>query len=293
VMAAFWPRHLEPILLAPENEGLRWQAAQVGATAGRRFAHALIVRADPQRGTALHRLALSDRDPSVARAGLASAIATVEADTRRPLLQLALRHPSATVRAEALRALGGEGLDDARGLLEGVLFDRAQAPRAAAAFLLRQLHGFDARRVWRAALDDRDARATIALLALAAVAEAQDAPRLRAWGDAPSARVRIAVLRGLLRSGATDAAADLRAALRDVSPRVVREALQLAADGAMTLDRRTFEEAYADAAGGDCRVVLIRGVQHLDLWDALLLLLRWSRDAPDALRGALALSIRG
>ena len=293
VMATFWPKYLEPVLLAPENEGLRWQAAQQGSTPGRRLAHALIARADPHRRDELNLLALSDPDPSVARAGLANALTTADPKTHLSLLDGALRHRSATVRAEALRALGGEAGDAARARLEAALFDIARAPRSAAAFLLRHVHGLDARSRWRTSLDAMSRRASVALVALAEVAEPEDVPRLLAWRDSPNGRIRIAVLRGLLRTKTPHVGEEVRAALLDPSPRVLRDALNLAANGATLLDSTLLEQAYESAASSECRKVLIRGLRHLSLWDALARLLRWCRQPPDDLRDVLSEALIG
>jgi hypothetical protein len=67
----------------------------------------------------------------------------------------------------------------------------------------------------------------------------------------------------------------------------VREALDLGAGLATLIDRALLEQCYAAAASHDCRKVLIHGVQHLSLWEALRVLLGWAREPPADLRAVL------
>jgi hypothetical protein len=275
---SFFADAIEPVLRAPRYAMHRRDAARSGHAALRRAALELMVRDDPRTAC---ELALADRDPSIAGRGLELLAAHEASEESSAAMQAALRHPSATIRATAVRRLGeAHGAIDSAPHIE-MLFDPAAAPRNAAAYLLRTRCGIDALQLWRRAVDQvsdpgtADRRQRAAIVALSSVAQSEDVARLEPWLSHPSGAQRTAALRGLAKAQAPELPKHLGVALLDDSSRVVATAIALAATSGMPFDAAALEAAFARAACGNIRRAVLRGTVHLDKWQGLLALMRW------------------
>lgn len=287
-----WPDTLLPVLRRPDLSDARRQATLHGSAQARLFAYELIVQTDGPEAAAAARLrAIGNADPAVARWALASCAADSAQDAA--VVVQGLRHPHTSVRAEALRRHAQLQLPQTRERILDALADPARGPRGVAAFQARTLLGLDPRRFWRDALDAGDACGTILIQALADCADADDAQRLRPWLDHVNGTVRAAALRGYARTGASDFDARLRAALRDGSTRVLRQAFELCRTHPGVLTRDSLDAAYRRATNASARARLIDANTLLGQWPSLELLLHWLADADEADEARIVWQIDG
>ncbi|TXH74844.1 MAG: hypothetical protein E6Q88_04045 [Lysobacteraceae bacterium] len=296
-----WPQIVQPQLLRADLAEARRHASHGGSASSRLFAYRLMTEADsPERVSAAREHAIRDPDPVIARWALDD---TQGASTpNAALLAQGLRHPHASVRAQALRRYAEYQPTDLPERIRQALFDPARSPRNVAAYLLRAREGSDPRTLWRRALDadgaddcpagsDLRLRRRTALTALSECAEAQDAERMRGWLAHPSGKVRAIALCGYARSGADDLAIRLTGALRDPSTRVVREAIARGAGIAAVLTTETLDAARREAPNAAVRAHLTDAARLLGKWQALDLLLAWRIDAKAADAEAIDIGI--
>ena len=163
-------------------------------------------------------------DPVVRLLGARAAESVTASDGREALLRRLERDPFMPVRREAL-ALRTAWFPETLGAAhEQLLFDPSRALRAQAQAAITK-RGVDPAESYRARLGDADpASSTIALLGLAEVGQAADAPLAARFVEAPRAKSRAAALRCLARLAGDRYLDTLVAALRDPSPRVLRAA---------------------------------------------------------------------
>ena len=287
-----WDRAIEPKLLAPEAAEARWRATKREPASVRLFAYQLVSRADPERKTDLVAEALADHDVTVASWALRS-INVLEGPEIATALAPALEHHFASVRASAIRIVADRDLGDVRGTLQSALFDRARAPRAAAAFELGHRFGVPAIDFWRDAIGSSDdQRRIIATIALSDVAQAADAPIFERMLLHPRVTVRVAALRGLWRAGAANFGIHLRAALSDPTKRVVRQAIELYARSNEVLVREDLEGALRNRPSEHVAMFLVHSGKRLDKWEALYFFLTLAHDRNTSLASSAVEELR-
>jgi hypothetical protein len=269
---------LQDRLLAADLRNTPWQALRHASPAARRFILSLVAREAPDRVAELCALAAGEREPSLARWGLDTALACLPTNEVLPLIQLAMNHPQGTIRAAALRHQARLDPEGVRHAIGSHLFDASGAVRSAAAHLYRTRFGGDALSRWRACVDAADPAASLALTSLADQAEPMDAERLRPWLRHGRSRLRAAALRGFARTQANDLVQELRRALLDPSPRVRRQARALTAALPGSLDAATLAQAFAATDDAAVRASLVAASRQLDKWRALEQLLSWIAD---------------
>jgi hypothetical protein len=275
--AGAWQSLVQPSLLARERGEMRWQWTTRGGWQVRRFALELVVQADPGQLRASASQALSDHAAPVAAWGLSKLAALPEAEAIG-MLQAAARHPSASLRAAAIRRAIHSSDAVAKPLLTAAMFDRARSPRSAAAFELQRRFGVVAADAWRAALaEEPGRRRTAALLGLCDAPSPGDVNTLVAELGHRNAFIRAAVLRGLWHCQGTGLGDHLHRALHDPSKAVVRQALELLSRGPEYLDTDALEQAIRGAPAATRRL-LLAATRRLPKWDALDLLLRLALD---------------
>jgi hypothetical protein len=282
--AGVWPALIEPALLAPEQRAERWALLEHGHGKARLLACTLILRADHDRIAQLALRAVRDRDPVIARWALRDLPSL--ADIRQgkdgfqeDMLAQALRHSSASVRAQALRVRGGRPDAAYAALVRDALLDASASVRAVAIHAARQLD-IDARAIFRDALDRGESpRNRHALQALGDCADADDLDRLRPWLHHPAGESRCAALRGALRAGIDDPAGVLHDALTSPSGKVVSLALKLGATVPSFMTRETLAGAFVAATSGAARKRLLDATHRIDRWSALDCLLDCSTHA--------------
>ena len=272
--AGVWRTLIEPTLLAPEQRAERWKLLEHGHGKARLLACSLILRADPDRIAQLALRAVRDRDPVIARWALRDlpSLAGIEQGkdgAHENMLAQALRHPSASVRAQALRVRGGRPDAAYAALVRDALLDVSASVRAVAIHAARQLD-IDARAVFRDALDRGETPWNRhALQALGDCADADDLDRLRPWLQHPTGELRCAALRGALRAGIEDPAGVLRDALTSPSCKVVGLALKLGATVPSFMTRETLAGAFIATASRGARKRLLYATHRIDRWSAL------------------------
>jgi hypothetical protein len=289
MQSGVWRTLLDPLLLAPSNAAARWAA--LDDSRHPLFVCELILRADPAQAEALALHTLQHRDPVVVRWGVRELLHVPGLSVSDDLIALALRHPNAPVRAHALRARARTDDDGYRALLQEFLLDPSASVRSVAAYATRAL-GLDPRDTWRDTLDHGSAPGThYALLGLGDRAEAEDLARIAPWLRHTTGELRCAALRGALRAGIDDPAAQLRDALASPSSKVVALALKLGATVPAFMTRETLAQAFATAANPRTRQRIVDATRQLGRWDALDCLLDGidhDAYADDARNGLLA-----
>lgn len=272
--AGVWRTLIEPALLAPEQQAKRWALLEHGHGRARMFACTLILRADPDRIAQLALRAVCDRDPVIARWALRDLPSPADFQQGKDgfhedMLAHALRHPSASVRAQALRLRGGRPDPAYAALVRDALLDASASVRAVAIHAARQLD-IDAHAIFREALDRGESpQNRHALQALGDCADADDLDRLRPWLHHPAGESRCAALRGALRAGIDDPAGVLRDALTSPSGKVVSLALKLGATVPSFMTRETLAAAFAAARSDAGRKRLLEATHRIDRWSAL------------------------
>jgi hypothetical protein len=261
-----------PALRDPSLAAARWAATRRGSTASRLFAYALLAEIDADGLEAARREAIVDANPAIARWALSGD------DVPMPVVLAGMSHPHASVRAQSLRAWVARAPEQAHGILLGALDDRSAAVRGVAAYWGKRLFGIDPVAHWRASLDADDESAPVALAALASLATADDAGRLRPWLAHARPALRALALRGYARTEPDDLPGTLCAALVDPSPRVARQALDLAARHPGVLNLDGLRDAIATATDASTLRRLRHASIHLGPWDRLELLLEWLGD---------------
>lgn len=279
---------LESRLLAPDLRDTPWHALRHAAPASRRFMLSLVARADPARLSELCALAIGEREPSVSRWGLETALANLPTDEVMPLLELAMRHPQGSIRASALRHQARLDPEGFKTSIEAKLFDVSGAVRSAAANIYRIKFGGAALHRWRECVDAGGPAAALALNSLADQAQVEDAERLRPWLRHERSRLRAAALRGLVRTQAADRVPALRRGLLDPSTRVRRQARALASAVPGSLDADYLAGAFASTDDAAIQASLVAASRQLDKWQALALLLTWIGDKRSFHRQGLA-----
>jgi hypothetical protein len=196
------------------------------------------------------------------------------ADERAHLLKIGMAADHAAVRRSALRLYAVSDRDDIQEQLRAALFDISRGVRGFAAFELKRSRDEDAVPIWRAAVLNPDRRhADVATMALCELGDQGDLERLAAHPEHQNARIRAAVLRGLLRVGSPRLTAVLSRSLFDRSKVVLRELGQVYRRGNVPLEASAIDEALARA---DDRLApnLLSLAQLLGKWEELEFLLR-------------------
>ena len=267
MQSGVWRTVIDPLLLAPAHVAARWSA--LGGSRHPLFVCELILRADPAQAETLALRTVQHRDPVVARWGLRELLHISGLSVGDDLIAYALRHPSASVRAHALRARARTDDDGYRALLRTSLLDPSASVRSVAAYATRAL-GLDPRDTWRDALDHGSAPDKhYALLGLGDRAEAEDLARIAPWLRHANGELRCAALRGAVSAGIDDPAAQLRDALASPSSKVVALALKLGATVPAFMTRETLTQAFTVAANPLTRQRIVDATRQLGRWDAL------------------------
>jgi hypothetical protein len=276
-----WIDRIEPALRDPRHREARHAAAWRCDVEGQLFVLQLMSEIEPESLTEASAGAVLSDDPRIAL----WAVRTVRpAERALPILDDARRNRHAAVRAAALRRLAALDAPDLQATLEAHCFDTAREPRNAAAWLLRERCGVDARVAWRAALDgEKTAQTFVALDALREHATADDVDRVTPFLAHRRVRCRVAALDALVRIGSPGLGTALAVALRDQSPRVVRNAIRSYRIARDAPSASLLREAYANAANDDVRQPLAGALDLVGKWDALELVLDWCGEAPSPL----------
>ena len=271
-----WPQLIEPALLNPSNASKRWEATRKGRASVRLFAYSLVTRADPDRRAEACLEAAKGTDPGVARWAFRAGAESLGAAAFGELTKSALHHPHGSVRAEALRQLATIDSEDAFDAIEQALFDTSRSVRNAAAYLIRANFQIDPVDRWRHALNgDSAQRACIALESLADFALPEDADSLVPWLTHRKATIRAAALRALSRTGVPELPEILKAALRDKTTTVVREALAVYKRNPGWFGKELLRSTYAAASNERVQSSLRHSLPLLDKWDVLEVCLGW------------------
>jgi|HubBroStandDraft_1064217.scaffolds.fasta_scaffold01793_12 HEAT repeat protein len=274
VAEELWARHIEPVLRSPRFRNSRWHSTKSPDAAARTFAYRLILQADPDRSGEVFSNACADLHPQVALWSIGSVGQVLDPGRAEELIRRAIRHRNSAVRAAALRHYASLGTENLREELEESIFDSSRGPRDAAAYLLQSLFHLSARDRWRQVIDAGPGeRLRVAVTAVSYVAESGDVERLEPFLDDPTARIRAAALRGLIRAKAGRSDEYFMRALRDQSGLVVRHAMSLVSKEGQLLGRAELEHAYASAQSEAVRRQLVRGARLLEKWDTLRFLL--------------------
>lgn len=235
--------------------------------------------------------AVGDLAPSVAAWGLSMAAHLPSADKVLAAIKRASQHPLASIRAQALRLHVEHDAADAHAAVEAALFSATHSLRNAAIHLSRTRYGEAPLLRYRMAIDSQQPfNAEVAVIALADLATAEDANRLRSWMQARRAVLRISALNGLARAKPEDLRSLVSSALMDSSPKVVRQAVAIAQRD-VGLNREMLHNAYSQVTASPIKHTLIRATLKLDKWNALALLLLWHYQADEATADALALEL--
>lgn len=271
-----WSPLLRPRLLEARRHALCWQATRLPDSITRHLAFELLIDAGHDDMVAIATAAMADSDGRLALWALTSA--RIDGDVGR-LLAIARRglgHPLGRIRAESLRLCWNLDRASAIDAARGFLFDPVAVVRTAAEFRLRQHTTIVPLAEWRAAIDAGPPdHAGIAVQALADVAEAEDAGRVRPFLTHRSALVRMAALQAYQRSGAADAPERCRFALRDASSKVVGRALALLRSGPAGLAAADLDDAWRSNRLPPCRGRLASAAADINKWESLLQLLAW------------------
>jgi len=207
-----------------------------------------------------------------------SALTELDPQLRVELLPLAARHPAAPVRAVGLRESRPLDPAIARPLLTTAIFDSARAPRTVAAKELELRFGERVLEHWRTALTEPGSRRWKgAFFGVCDGPEAEDIPRIASASGHPSAAVRTAVLRGLLRAHAPILGELLKRALFDKSKVVVSQAIEIFGGNDFTLERDDLETAIHLSTESTQRA-LIRATKLPGKWVGLDVLLQLAGD---------------
>lgn len=286
-----WNPLIVPLMQQPSNLDHCWTATIGGSPRARLFAYQLLVRTAPAPTEAASLQAIGDLAPSVAAWGLSIAAHLPSAATVLAIIKRASQHPLASIRAQALRLHVEHDAADAHPAVAAALFSATHSLRNAAIHLSRTRYGEAPLLRYRAAIDSEEpCNAEVAVIALADLATAEDANRLRTWMQACRAVLRISALSGLARAKPEDLRSLVSSALMDSSPKVVRQAVTIAQRD-IGLSREMLHNAYAQVAAAPIKHTLIRATQKLDKWNALALLLLWHHQADDAVADALGLEL--
>jgi hypothetical protein len=288
-----WSETIEPLLSSPEHAAERWAAAQIGTSRSRLYALELIGKFDESRTEDACYLALKSNDPAIANWAVAKAATFASPAAAIKLANRALRHANGSVRTRALRlAVKLDGTASLK-LVERMIFDRAKAPRNAAAYELRTRHQRDPMTYWRESLDSgAHGPEHIAIDALAEYAQPQDIERLLSWHADRRAKTRASVLRGVHRANDPNLSQRLSAALRDRSSLVVSEAVAIARSEPAMIDRNVIESAFDATRDVRSRRALVRSARLLGKWNALEMYLKWSSQPNEVIRNELRTELR-
>lgn len=274
-----WLPLIEPTLRKPEFSEARWQATRTGSAKSRLFNYSMIAQINPELLLDICQQAVWDADPAIARWAMTHCSPLPQTNVLT-ILKLALRHPHASVRAEAIRQCAAIDKDGSLEMLTQALFDPARAPRNAAAYLLRTGFQIDAGEFWRNCLDTESGRrTTIALLALADVATSEDVERLMPWQTHPKGAIRTATFRGLIKTKAGDTKAIINTALMDESTMLIRQVIAVWKADPTLITRTQLEAAFVNAKNDRTKASLISASFILGKWHSLELLLAWHSSA--------------
>jgi len=286
-----WNPLIVPLMQQPSNVDHCWTATVRGSSRARLFAYQLLVRTAPATTEAASLQAIDDLAPSVAAWGLSMAAHLPSADTVLAVIMRASQHPLASIRAQALRLHVEHDAADAHAAVEAALFSATHSLRNAAIHLSKTRYGEAPLLRYRAAIDTEEPfNAEVAVMALADLATAEDANRLRIWMRARRAALRISALNGLARAKPEDLRSLVSSALMDSSPKVVRQAVAIA-QREIGLSREMLQNAYSQVTAPPIKHTLIRATHELDKWSGLALLLLWHRQPDDATAEALELEL--
>ncbi|MBB4126604.1 hypothetical protein GGR77_001894 [Xanthomonas translucens] len=286
-----WNRLIVPLMQQPSNVDHCWAATVKGSPRARLFAYQLLVRTAPNTTEAASLQAIDDLAPSVAAWGLSMAAHLPSAGKVLAAIKRASRHPLASIRAQALRLHVEHDAADAHAVVAAALFSATHSLRNAAIHLSGTRYGEAPLLRYRAAIDTEEpVNAEVAVIALADLATAEDANRLRPWMQAHRAVLRISALSGLARAKPEDLRSLVSSALMDSSPKVVRQAVAIA-KREIGLSREMLHDAYSQVTAAPIKHTLIRATHELDKWNALALLLLWHQQADDATAETLELEL--
>jgi hypothetical protein len=222
--------------------------------------------------------AVADSDPRIGLWALERVRKLPGPEQRAHLLKIAIAADHAAVRRSALRLYADLDLGDREKELRAALFDASRGVRGFAAFELKRSCDEDALPIWRAAIASPDRkRSDVAMMALCESGDQGDVERLAADLGHLRARIRAAVLRGLLRVGSAKLRAVLSRSLFDRSKVVLRELSQVYRRANVPLEPAAIDEALARA---DDRLAanLLSLAQLLGKWEELEFLLRHAID---------------
>lgn len=277
VGASRWHEQFVSILNAAENREHRWGLFESTDAMVRREAVELILQADPDRRQDLLLAAVRDPTYSIALWSLDQARVAVPQASIVDLLDVADRHAHAGVRASALRLR--DSLHSDPGRLRKALRDGSRSVRNAAAYLLKKRYEESPLPLWRKLFDKGDSLDfKAAATALAEHGEAEDRERLESLLAHPSARLRAMAVHALVRFKSQSLQMQLDAALRDASPRVLRESVKSHQRAFVQITAERLRSVYAEARSRAARIALLNAARGIGKWHELAFLLELTKN---------------
>lgn len=283
--AGIWPRLIEPALKDRSNTDALLRSSRTGTAHSRLYCYTLLTETRVDILQETYRHAVKDESPGIALWALKNC---TEQQAYSELLSLALKHPHSAVRAEAVRQLTALDPAGSLTLLQSTIFDRASAPRNAAAYLLRQHFQIEAVKYWRDCLDNETGKRTYyAFNALAEVATSDDVDRLMPWIKNTKGAIRATAFKALLKIKPSSASELAGMAITDSSTKVINEILRFWISDPLLIDRDTLHTAYMAQKSNRAKVRLINAARYLGRWASLEVLLDWYPIATPDIREAI------
>jgi hypothetical protein len=283
--AGIWPRLIEPALKDLSNTDALLRSTRTGTAHSRLYCYALLTETRIDILQETYRHAVKDESPGIALWALKNC---TEQQAHSELLSLALKHPHSAVRAEAVRQLTALYPTGSLTLLQSAIFDRAAAPRNAAAYLLRHHFQIEAVNYWRDCLDNETGKRTCyAFNALSEVATSDDVDRLMPWTKHTKGSIRATAFKALLKIKPSSATELAGIAIADSSTKVIREIVPFWISDPLLIDRSTLHNAFMAQKSDRAKVRLIDAARYLGRWASLEVLLDWYTSATPDIREAI------
>jgi len=282
---SIWPRLIEPALKDHANTDALLRSTRTGTAHSRLFCYNLLTETRVDILQETYRHAVKDESPGIALWALGKCnVKQAHSD----LLSLALKHPHSAVRAEAVRQLTAIDPAGSLTLLLSTIFDRAAAPRNAAAYLLRQHFQIEAAKYWRDCLDNEAGNRTYsAFNALVDVATSEDVDRLMPWIKNTKGSIRAAAFKALFKIMPSSASVLAETAIADSSTKVINEIVGRWISDPLLIDRHMLHTAFMAQKSNRAKVRLIDAARYLGRWISLEMLLGWYASATPDIREAI------
>lgn len=266
---------ISDLLASPAARSAMVTTLRHGPTELRRESFHLLTSGDPADLEESLLVALQSEDPVVRLWSLCRAATTFEREQLLTVLDRLCADPSVAVRCEALSLLATEFPDKATERLQAALLDRSASVRGTARFQLRKRGILDFAQFYRDAMETSVAgRLAVSIAGLTETGVPADAERFLPHFLHPSARVRRAVIWGLVKLGGAQYTHLVLGRVLDATPGVSKQATSALQIHAPAVGGIALWTRFAASSLTHVRQNLLRLMAALPKWESIGFLVR-------------------